>query len=316
MRIEAMKDFLLFSRILQFGKAARILNMSQPNLSYRIQQIENEVGHKLVERCPKPHLTENGIRFVQYAESIVAQYDEMLKSFRYSSNSSKPPILFERPICFEQTWLELQEICRDFTDKCNIEIKFVETDSSFDDAILSETVDIGLALTTQLFIDEHSYDYGYVEFPISEYPEVRFYMHRDNPLAIKDVISKDDLKGKKIVLPLNIRFSVFDDTAKLYQDKENINFQIVHRQGSYQDIELSLKNDELAFSMQDLHIRDRSVDGSRIISRPAEKDDWATFPYFIFKKDNPNPSLKVFVDFLKSYKKNNGELQMIENEAS
>ena len=298
MRIEAMKDFILFSRILNFSKAANILNMSQPNLSYRIQQIENEVGHKLVERTPTPHLTENGLIFVDYAENIVNSYEEMFRSFNKISHVQKQPIIFEDPIIFDQTWLEIKGLCKEFTDLSGVEFKFIKSGTTFEDAIKSKLVDIGLTLTLSSFIDADQYDYGYMKLPLSEHPGVRFYLHRENPLARKTSIAKKDLDGAKIVLPLDIRYSVFDDTAKLFMEKEGIRFRIIHKPGSYQDIERNLKKDEMAFSMLDLKVRHKADNETRIVSRPADTETWLTDPYLIYNKDNSNPSLWEFLEFL------------------
>lgn len=39
MHVESMKDFLLFARFMSFSRAAKLLNVTQPTLSYRISKL-------------------------------------------------------------------------------------------------------------------------------------------------------------------------------------------------------------------------------------------------------------------------------------
>ena len=284
---------------MNFSRAAKMLNMSQPTLSYRILQLEEELGFKLVERQPKPRLTLAGQLFVEYCESILRTYDEMISVCSKASKNNEGKIVFEKPICFEATWQEIKNICLEFSKKYNIEIQFVETESTLNDVLDSDTADVGFIWTRSDFIEQGKDGFGYLKLPISQHPEIKFLMLRNNKLAEKQMISKDDLQGKKIVLPLSIRYSVFDNTLKNYMNHENIDINIVHKNGSYRDIELGLVNEEIAFGMNDLNRFDSLNDDTNIVLRPADLYTWKPEGYLKYKINNKNPALNTFFEHLK-----------------
>ena len=85
MDIERMREFVEFSRTLNFTEAARSLHMSQPNLSKHIREMEREVGTDLVARgvmgAPNT-LTTAGARFLDFSRAACAQYDTVVGECR------------------------------------------------------------------------------------------------------------------------------------------------------------------------------------------------------------------------------------------
>ncbi len=76
MDVNQLRAFVAVARARRFTRAARQLGTSQPNLSRRLQQLEREVGARLVVRTPAGVvLTSAGERFLSYAESAIAAVD-------------------------------------------------------------------------------------------------------------------------------------------------------------------------------------------------------------------------------------------------
>jgi LysR family transcriptional activator of glutamate synthase operon len=74
--IEQLRAFVVVARTKRFTRAARQLGVSQPSLSRRMQQLEREVGAKLVVRTPAGVvLTSAGERFLGHAERAIASVD-------------------------------------------------------------------------------------------------------------------------------------------------------------------------------------------------------------------------------------------------
>ena len=74
MELRVLRNFLTVAREENITLAANLLHLTQPTLSRQIQDLEEELGHKLFQR--KSHrvcLTEDGYRFRQRAEEIVGQ---------------------------------------------------------------------------------------------------------------------------------------------------------------------------------------------------------------------------------------------------
>ena len=82
---ELLKTFLEVSRTRHFGKAAETLYLTQSAVSFRIRQLETQVGADLFTRHRNNiQLTEAGERLVPYAEKLMETWllakKEVLKS--------------------------------------------------------------------------------------------------------------------------------------------------------------------------------------------------------------------------------------------
>ena len=89
MKIEQLRQMVELSRTKSMNQAAANLFMSQPNLSISIRNLEEELGVELVMRGSRGvTLTTHGEEFVEYAESVIAQFDRLgnlCQSFEHSS---------------------------------------------------------------------------------------------------------------------------------------------------------------------------------------------------------------------------------------
>ena len=82
MELRVLRNFLAVANEGSITAAANSLHLTQPSLSRQIQDLEEELGQKLLQR--KSHrvdLTAEGMRFCQRAEEIVALADKTLAEF-------------------------------------------------------------------------------------------------------------------------------------------------------------------------------------------------------------------------------------------
>jgi len=71
-RIKQLQCFLTLSEVLNYGRTARALYISQPTLTFQIKGLEDALGVRLFERTRQHvRLTEAGIAFREYAKSIL-----------------------------------------------------------------------------------------------------------------------------------------------------------------------------------------------------------------------------------------------------
>ena len=76
MDVDQLRAFVAVARAGRFTRAARRLGTTQPSLSRRVQQLEAQVGAKLVVRTPSGVvLTSAGERFLAHAERALASID-------------------------------------------------------------------------------------------------------------------------------------------------------------------------------------------------------------------------------------------------
>ena len=75
-RIRQLQCFLTLSDLLNYGKTARALYMSQPTITFQIKSLEESFGVKLFERDRhQVRLTDAGFAFREYAQTIVDTVD-------------------------------------------------------------------------------------------------------------------------------------------------------------------------------------------------------------------------------------------------
>jgi DNA-binding transcriptional LysR family regulator len=79
MEMRELKSFVLLAEQLHFGRAARLLNLSQPALTKQIHRMEEELGAELFERGRHgTALSSFGKEFLRGAKEAVAGFDRML----------------------------------------------------------------------------------------------------------------------------------------------------------------------------------------------------------------------------------------------
>src|SRR5947209_1211871 len=75
-RIRQLQCFLTLSELLNYGKTARALYMSQPTISFQIKSLEEAFAVKLFERDRQQvRLTDAGFAFREYAQAIIDTVD-------------------------------------------------------------------------------------------------------------------------------------------------------------------------------------------------------------------------------------------------
>ncbi|HJH55506.1 MAG TPA: LysR family transcriptional regulator, partial [Brachyspira hyodysenteriae] len=87
MDIKSLKYFLTAAREGSITKAANSLNLTQPNLSRQINNLEKEIGKKLFIRSNYSiKLTSDGILLKKRAEEIIDMIDKTRKEFQSSED--------------------------------------------------------------------------------------------------------------------------------------------------------------------------------------------------------------------------------------
>ena len=179
-----------------FSQAAKELFISQSTLSQQIQQLENEVGVKLLERnTRKVTLSEYGQEFLPYAKNLIYDAEACLGSIMDVRNMATGKLVIGVTYTFSSVMVDvLKEFIRDYPG-IRLSIRTALMEKLMD---MLERNEIDLAL---------SYDPGHKYDNIESTELFRSgicVIARDtHPLAQKVSISLEELSRLKLALPVS-----------------------------------------------------------------------------------------------------------------
>lgn len=197
MNILHMKYAVEVAKSGSLNKAAESLAMNQPNLSRAIKELENSLGVELFTRSAKGMvLTPDGETFLRYANTILKQVDEVENMFKNAALHKKRfsisvPRASYISDAFSNFSLELSK-------EKNVEIFYKETNAQrIIKNILEADYNLGILRYAENFDKFYSdlfNEKGLRHELITEFKYILL-MNNNNPLAKKDFITFEDLKG-------------------------------------------------------------------------------------------------------------------------
>jgi len=136
MNLELLKIFHIVALAGNITKASRVLNTSQSSLSRAIQLLEHQLKVQLFKRNPRGlTLTSDGKKIFQYADKLIHDNEEFLRSFYNNDNEIKGDLkIITTPFLAE---LELINHLLPFLEKypqLDLEIKTVSDSFDTEDA--------------------------------------------------------------------------------------------------------------------------------------------------------------------------------------
>lgn len=196
MRVETLREFVVFAKRQSFSAAAQELHLSQPAMSVHIANLEKELGFRLVDRKRGAELTPAGHRFLSGVQAALASYDEAVRAcdelvrsypaVRIKTTGNIPFLLalLERASTIP---FELVEISIDSLPplaELDKEIVDISTcyDFSFSSNLQTDAEQRGIA-TAQVGKDR-----------------IRICMKKDHPLASLPMLKRENLRGAVIAI--------------------------------------------------------------------------------------------------------------------
>ena len=196
MEIRQVRYIVMVAQTGSFSQAAKELFISQSTLSQQIQQLENEVGVKLLERnTRKVTLSEYGQEFLPYAKNLIYDAEACLGSIMDVRNMATGKLVIGVTYTFSSVMVDvLKEFIRDYPG-IRLSIRTALMEELMD---MLERNEIDLAL---------SYDPGHKYDNIESTELFRSgicVIARDtHPLAQKVSISLEELSRLKLALPVS-----------------------------------------------------------------------------------------------------------------
>lgn len=195
MDLRVLRYFLMVAKEQSFTKAAEQLNITQPTLSRQLAALEKELGVKLFRRGGHSiTLTNEGLLLKRRALEIVDLEDKILSEFKGDNEAIEGKITIG---CGEFNAVEiLAKICGSYREKYPL-VQFAlhtGTADHISEMMNKGLVDIGIFLEP---VNTEGFDY--IRIQGSDHWVVT--IKADDPLAVKDVITKKDLIGLPLILP-------------------------------------------------------------------------------------------------------------------
>lgn len=189
MEIRTLRYFMAIAREENMTRAAEILHVTQPTLSKQMQALENELGKKLFLRHSfSIELTEEGMLLRKRAEDLLSMADKILEEFSAMDDIVGGNIYFG---CAESYQIRhLARVIKCFKEQYP---DFHYHITSGDTEQVTEKLDKGI-LDFAVIVEEPDYEkYNVLKMPGGDRWGV--IMPSDSPLAQKEQITFDDLKG-------------------------------------------------------------------------------------------------------------------------
>ncbi|WP_297285006.1 LysR family transcriptional regulator [uncultured Brachyspira sp.] len=205
MEIRALKYFLITVREGNITKAAKYLNLTQPNLSRQINMLERDIGHKLFERRHSNIvLTPEGILLKKRAEEII----DMIEKARAEFNFTDEVIAGDIFIGAGESWaMSLVASVMKDVQKDYPHIKYNIYSGNFQD--ITEKLDKGL-LDFGLLIDPADLSkYDYLKMPAKD--TWGLIMRKDSSLSRNKNITKKDLLNIPLIISRQVMETEIED---------------------------------------------------------------------------------------------------------
>ncbi len=217
-----LKEYLAFSRTLNYAQASAELFVSQPTLRAHIHALEDEVGAPLtVKRSGALELSPTGKLFLKKARAIVKVVDESVeecRAFAAESSSLVVGTLDYPP--FEDLLLGTIAAFKEECPGKHIEILFASGTYANVESVQAGKVDLSLFAHLRNrrsagAVEPLSLPEGIASFYL-ETGECLFWMNRTCPLFEKERISAADLEGYTLLLGNSRNMVCAGETASDY----------------------------------------------------------------------------------------------------
>lgn len=287
--IEYSREFIYLSRCMNFVKAARELNVSQPTLSRHIVDLENQLGFKLFTRNPL-ELTPAGRYYLESISGIIEQIDVLVAQGReIASNSAGTLVISMVPFdigIYSNIVYESIAKLRESDSRFRFEFSFSRNRTMFESVCAGEA-DVGVIFDMPTQVPEGVTCERLLEFPCM------IWAHRDNPATQLAHPEVADFADCRLVASLSRRFEAFFEAE--VATLKRMGLSLSHRVKdieSMADFFVTLQPDEIKITSAmgiacpyNPHVVGVRIDDPR----------FSFGTYLVYRNDAAKPSLNRFV---------------------
>ena len=194
MKLEYIYEFLALAETCNFSKAAEIVFVTQPALSRHIAVIEEEMDAKLFSRTTRSvSLTEEGKIVERTFRRMVNLYQNTQQQLYLKSTGKHLALKISSPYSWTEDFTE--PIVISFADRfpdCHVDIISCQPQEGLEQMMMNQS-DVAVCIKL-----------GDVDESVRRVPfakeKVGVMVHKDHPLAVRDSIKLNELRGEKFVV--------------------------------------------------------------------------------------------------------------------
>lgn len=314
MRIDFLKEFITFARILNVSQAARRLNMSQSGLSRHLIEMEKELGVELVSREKGMRLTPAGILFLDGAESIVQTYENTVSFCKQAARSGKESMTLQEYGGHPDVSSFLFVLAGHYRSHCpNITVEWKRLEGyDIVDSLIKEELDVAQTVIYKDQQDKIAKEYASLDIEmVPLYEEgVVVWLKKTHPLAAKKSINLIDLKETPIRTTSGKLFNPMRVAIQHLFESQNLTPKFTYTETrSFSDFYL-VDADNSAYILPQAAMHDSTLALRKDMRFMEIEDAQLGFTtYALISSKNEKACVRGFKDFMKGYLNQN---QMIE----
>lgn len=291
MTLDQLRYFVELTYTLHYTQAADKLNISQPSLSYAMNQLSQVLGGPLFVKTGKSvSLSEIGEAFLPYAESalnILRQGEQQIEILLAQSAGN-----INLGYIYSVSFDVIPKLIDDFylfrgDRKIHFNLQVNMTDSLLD-SLIKGTIDAVVAPYTEAKHD------AIESLPLIT-QELFLMVHKEHPLADRSHVTIDDLRNEKIIM-MNKKTNLFMVTDLMFKQNNLI---------PATEFMVDECNSMAAFVGANLGVaimpKIPALESFKVVALPFLEDVSRSIHLLWNKSISATPALKSFVEYYRSY---------------
>lgn len=293
MQLHQIRYVLAAAEKKSFSAAAKGLFIAQPSLSQQIANLEKELGIPLFIRHSKSvTLTDAGQQFVLQAQRILNQVDQLSDTMKKYSLQQSGTLRIG--MLWIAGYLSLSGVITDY-HRLYPQIAYhldVEGSNTLLKMLASQEIDAAFVISTDEELSAK--DFYYKKLMDDRYMAI---LSTQNPLASKDSIAIQDLKGESVIMPA--RASAFRRHIEQLFAQNGITPNVLC-ETSQSDLVVQLASQGLAVGFASYPIACK-LQNPQCRVLPVEPRISRPIYYVTLKELLDYPSIRSFTSFVESY---------------
>jgi DNA-binding transcriptional LysR family regulator len=293
--LRQVRYFVAIAETGSVSGAARHLSISQSTITEAMQELEHDLGFKLIERCAHGmSLTLKGYQFLRHAEKILAE----VSNARRALDESGAPT--EGRLQLGVTPLVASYILADLLARFRRAFPFLEVSVVEDNRDYLEHLLIGGELDIAVMVLPTGPTLLSLEAEVVEASRYRLWLPLGHPLTQEPEVSLRDLAGEPQIL---LAIDEIDETPKLAWQQLGIRPPIAFRTRSVEAVRSLVATGSGLAVLPDLTYRQWSLEGDKIEARRLREDLPAVSVGVVWRRGSRlSPAASGFLSVVQTYR--------------